>query len=168
MNDKKIKNGGKGTNVGNALRWLAKSGKKIAPHLLNMALDAVNLDELKIEIEKDKTIDPIDKELLFKHIEMDYKDIADARDMQKVALQQEDKFSKRFVYYLAIGVFVFSASVVILLFFVEIPKENRDVVNFILGVVVGTGLTGIFQYFFGSSKGSKDKSNFIYRIESKK
>ena len=35
--DKLIKNGGKGTNVGNALRFLAKQGKVIAPSLLDLA-----------------------------------------------------------------------------------------------------------------------------------
>jgi hypothetical protein len=41
------------------------------------------------------------------------------------------------------------------------PEQNRDVVNFILGVVVGTGLTGVFNYFYGSSQGSKDKMKLI-------
>ena len=88
-------------------------------------------------------------------------DLADARDLQKVALSQDDLFSKRFIYYLTIGVFGFSALIVLLLFFVKIPDQNRDVINFILGVVVGTGLTGIFNYFYGSSQGSKDKMNLI-------
>ena len=63
------------------------------------------------------------------------------------------------IYYLTIGVFAFAVTIVFLLFFIEIPDKNRDVINFILGVVVGTGLTGIFQYFFGSSQGSKDKAD---------
>ena len=32
-NPRLVKNGGPGTNVGNALRWLANAGKKVAPEL---------------------------------------------------------------------------------------------------------------------------------------
>ena len=35
-NPNTIKNGGTGTNVGNALRWLAAQGKNFAPELLNI------------------------------------------------------------------------------------------------------------------------------------
>jgi drug/metabolite transporter (DMT)-like permease len=80
-------------------------------------------------------------------------------------IKKEDLFIERFVYYLATGIFIFSAVIVLLLFFVEIPEENKDVVNFILGVVVGTGLTGVFQYFFGSSKGSKDKGIELFKLK---
>jgi len=36
-NPKKLKNGGNGTNVGNALRFLIKQGKGVAPELLDLA-----------------------------------------------------------------------------------------------------------------------------------
>ena len=36
-NPKLIKNGGNGTNVGNALRWLVKQGKAVSPELLDLA-----------------------------------------------------------------------------------------------------------------------------------
>jgi drug/metabolite transporter (DMT)-like permease len=80
-------------------------------------------------------------------------------------MEKEDLFIKRFIYYLATGIFIFAVAIVLLLFFVEIPEKNKDVVNFILGVVVGTGLTGVFQYFFGSSKGSKDKQNELFKLK---
>ena len=165
MNDKKIKNGGKGTNVGNALRWLAKSGKKIAPELLDLVGDVTGvgaLNKISDLINKEKELSEEDKQFLMKQIELDYIDVSNARDLQKTALNQEDLFSKRFVYYLSIGLFSFSCIVVLLLFFVEVPEQNKDVVNFILGIVVGTGLTGMFQYFFGSTKGSKDKTNLLF------
>ena len=164
MNDKRKKNGGKGTRVGNFLRGLKKT-------VLPSVLDAVGVGDLAKAIglindsPNNAGLSKEDLEKFFKLAEMDMQDRADARSLQKAALQQNDIFSKRYIYYLATGVFIFSAIIVLLLFFVEIPKENKDVVNFILGVVVGTGLTGIFQYFFGSSKGSKDKSDILASIQ---
>jgi hypothetical protein len=160
MNDnpKLIKNGGEGTNVGRFLRGL----KDVAPDILNIAGAVTGIDALKVLGDKIKGSDSIseqDKIIALEMLKIDLADLADARDLQKIALQQTDLFSKRFIYYLTIGVFGFSVIIVFLLFFVEIPEKNRDVINFILGVVVGTGLTGIFQYFFGSSQGSRDKAD---------
>jgi len=47
MSDKKKKNGGEGTNVGNALRWLAKQGKTIAPEILSAAGALTGIESLK-------------------------------------------------------------------------------------------------------------------------
>lgn len=157
-NPKLIKNGGEGTNVGNFLRTL----KGVAPEILNIAGAVTGIDALKVLGDKIKGSDSIseqDKLIALEMLKIDLADLADARDLQKVALQQSDVFAKRFIYYLTIGVFSFSAIIVFLLFFIEVPDKNRDVINFILGVVVGTGLTGIFQYFFGSSQGSRDKAD---------
>jgi hypothetical protein len=148
------------TRVGDWLRSL----KGVAPGILDLVGDITGVEALKNVsdmIEGTETLTPEQKEHAMALIELDYADLADARDLQKVALQQDDLFSKRFIYYLTIGVFLFSAGVVTLLFFKEIPAENRDVINFILGVIVGTGLTGIFNYFYGSSQGSKDKMSII-------
>ena len=142
------------TKVGKFLQTIAG----VAPDILELAGNITGvklLNKLGDAIDKSDTITPEQKETALELIKLDYADLADARDLQKVALQQDDLFSKRFIYYLTIAVFSFSALIVIMLFFVEMPEKNRDVINFILGVVVGTGLTGIFQYFFGSSAGSK-------------
>jgi len=157
-----IKNGGDGSKVGNFLRSIGKSD--ILEKAVNMVGDIATGDYLgaiKTLVSRDKDISPEDKQTASHLLDLDYADRADARDLQKVALQQDDLFSKRFIYYLTIAVFAFSAGIVLLLFFKQIPDQNRDVINFILGVVVGTGLTGIFNYFFGSSQGSKDKMKFI-------
>ena len=160
MNDKKKKNGGNGTRVGNFLRGLKKN-------VLPSVLEAVGVGDLAKAIglinesPDNAGLNKEDLETLFKLTELDMQDRSDARSMQEIALQQSDIFSKRFVYYLSIGLFSFAAIIIILLLFIEIPESNKDVVNFILGIVVGTGLTGMFQYFFGSSKGSKDKSDIM-------
>lgn len=73
-NPKLIKNGGKGTNVGNALRWLAMTGKKVAPELLDLAgqISGVEgLSNLGKAIRSDKNLSNPDKELLLLEMEND-------------------------------------------------------------------------------------------------
>ena len=67
--EKELKNNGKGTNVGNALRWLGKQGKEFAPELLDIvgAVTGVkSLNALGDVIRGDKDISEEDKELLLK------------------------------------------------------------------------------------------------------
>ena len=73
-NPKLIKNGGKGTRVGNALRWLVKQGKTIAPELLNAAGTITGIDgfkKLSDIIENDKELTEVDKQLLLAELEQD-------------------------------------------------------------------------------------------------
>lgn len=69
-----IKNGGEGTNVGKALRWLAKQGKEFAPELLNIAGTVTGiegLNKLGNAIRKDDKLSDLDKELLLQEMEYD-------------------------------------------------------------------------------------------------
>ena len=73
-NDKLKKNGGKGTNVGNALRFLAKQGKVIAPSLLDLASSITGIQDLKnisSQIRGTDSLTDADKELLLKEVEYD-------------------------------------------------------------------------------------------------
>lgn len=68
------KNGGKGTAVGNSLRWLAKQGKSFAPELLELAGSVTGIEGLNAlgdAIRGDKGLSDIDKELLLKELEYD-------------------------------------------------------------------------------------------------
>ena len=47
MEESKKKNDGKGTNVGNALRWLVKQGKAISPELLDLAGNITGIKQLR-------------------------------------------------------------------------------------------------------------------------
>ncbi len=72
--DKLKKNGGDGTNVGNALRWLVKSGKVIAPSILELAGDLTGVDALEklgTLISGDTVLTEADKQLLISQIELD-------------------------------------------------------------------------------------------------
>ena len=73
-NPKLIKNGGKGTNVGNALRWLTKQGKTFAPEILEIAGNITGieaLEKLSSKIKGDKEISAQDKELLLQELAYD-------------------------------------------------------------------------------------------------
>ena len=156
-NENKIKNGGEGTRVGNFLRSIDKG------ELLQNIVSGDFLGALATVVSKKGDLTSEQTKEFNRLYVLDAQDRADARAMQvAIATSKESTtLAKNFVYYLSIGVFIFSATTVLLLFFVEIPDKNRDVINFILGVLVGTGLTGVFNYFLGSSKGSSDKMNHI-------
>lgn len=64
---------------------------------------------------------------------------------------------KTFVGITVMSVFVFQAVWIIVR---PIPEENREIVHFMLGEVVGMALT-LPQYYFGSSKGSQEKTEII-------
>ena len=91
-------------------------------------------------------------------------DLDSARKMQMAALQQDDKFSKRYLYYLAsfviFCVFVFD----IFMFFIHYPPENRDMINQVSGILNATALVMVLSFFFGSSKSSSDKTEIIKKL----
>ena len=73
-NPKLRKNGGEGTNVGNALRWLIKQGKVIAPELLEAAGGITGIKQLSAlgdVIRADKTLSQPDKDILLQEMEND-------------------------------------------------------------------------------------------------
>jgi VIT1/CCC1 family predicted Fe2+/Mn2+ transporter len=161
-NPKLKKNGGPGTKTGNFLRKIAGVGGPLL-EVVGSLTGLESITNIASMINSDKVMSAEQKDIALSLLEMDYDDLKQARDMQiQIATSANStKLAKNYIYYLATGVFVFSAVMVILLFFVSIPEQNRDVINFIMGVIVGTGLTSIFNYFFGSSKGSKDKDDLL-------
>lgn len=64
---------------------------------------------------------------------------------------------KTFVGIVIITVF---SSVVLYIMKYEIPEGNREIAHFMLGEVSGVALS-IATYYFGSSKGSHDKTQII-------
>ncbi|MFT7880937.1 MAG: hypothetical protein ABXS91_11155, partial [Sulfurimonas sp.] len=88
-------------------------------------------------------------------------DRGNARDMQKSALSQDDLFSKRFVYYLASFWSLVGAAYIFLITFYDIPEENVRFADTVLGFLLGTIVATVINFFFGSSKGSKDKTSIL-------
>jgi hypothetical protein len=156
----KVKKKFKDTKVGGFLSNIApdlfKTGLSLASGFLP---DGGLLATLAGKIKSSSELDAEQKAEGLALLTLDVQDRADARAMNTAIATSEHstKLAKNFIYYLSIGLMVFSFVVVIMLFLIEIPDKNRDVINFILGILVGTGLTGIFNYFYGSSQGDQDK-----------
>lgn len=98
-------------------------------------------------------------------VEQDNKNTADARDLQKVALQQADILSKQFVYYLATFWSLFSAAYIYLITFYSIPATSVRYSDTILGFLLGTVVSLVLNYFFGSSSGSAAKTQQLMQVQ---
>ena len=73
-NPKLRKNGGKGTAVGNALRFLVKQGKTISPKILDLAGEITGIETLTMlgdAIKGDDGIGQVDKDLLLRELQQD-------------------------------------------------------------------------------------------------
>lgn len=101
-------------------------------------------------------------------IQMAYADVADARAMQVEALKQDDLFSKRFVYYYAWFWSVCAGAYIFCITFFDVPKNSVRFADTILGFLLGTIVPTIIYYYFGSSDGSRKKSDVLESVAGKK
>ena len=97
----------------------------------------------------------------FEKLKLEYENTNSARDMQKVSLQQDDVFSKRYVYYLATFWSFVAVVYIFLITFISIPESNVRFADTTLGFLLGTIVATIINYFFGSSKSSSDKNQLL-------
>jgi hypothetical protein len=123
-----------------------KTGIKLEPNM-----SAEKIAELRVSAIKHEEF----------RIEQDNKNTANARDLQKVALQQDDLFSKRFLYYLTSFWSAITALYIGFITFGTIPPDNIRFADTILGFLLGTVIATIMNYFLGSSKGSADKNDLL-------
>jgi len=100
-------------------------------------------------------------EIDLKQFELENADRNSARHMQEVALQQEDKFAKHFIYWFAWYWSIGSTLYFFCVTFAPMPEGGRDFANIILGFLLGTAVATIISFFYGSSKSSKDKTDVI-------
>ena len=143
---------------------------KVADAVLDKGIDYVQ-DKLGITLKPEHELQPEDvtklKEQANKHeefmVELDFKNIQDARSMQKVALEQDDTFSKRFIYYFATAWSLFAMLYFAFVTFGTVPESGTRMADTILGVLIGTVITGFFNFFYGSSKSSKDKTDALIK-----
>ena len=87
-----------------------------------------------------------------------YQDKENARKMQMEALNQNDTFSKRFIYYLSGAVIINTIIAGILSFTVNFPQENGDLVTMYYTFTFMTGGAQMMRFFFGSN--INQNSNF--------
>jgi len=95
-------------------------------------------------------------------------DTDSARKMQVAALQQDDLFSKRFVYYFSIVWSLFAMAFMAAATLMDIPDKNASTVSTILGFLLGTAVASIFNFFLGTSKSSQTKDATIQTLAGNK
>lgn len=150
-----------------AIGWFAgNKAEKATDDVLSIAKKVVGVDDNEEALSTLK-LDP-ELQLKFKTAVLDKKneldelyleDRKDARKMQEEALNQEDVFSKRFIYYFAIGWSLFAMLYLAGITFFTVPESSTRFSDTILGFLLGTIISGIVQFFYGSSVGSKHKTD---------
>jgi hypothetical protein len=101
--------------------------------------------------------------LELEHAKLDLANVSNARHMQEVALQQDDSFAKHFIYYFATFWSCCAALYIGFITFGVIPEDNVRFADTILGFILGTVIASIMNFFFGSSKSSRDKTDLMMR-----
>lgn len=149
---------------------LANNLPKVAQAVVDKGIDYVE-DKLGLEIKPD-AMGNLAPELVqqlqmrsmqheeFK-IEQEYKNLADARALQRAALEQDDLFSKRFVYYFISFWSIIGAGYIFAITFMTIPEANQRIADMTSGFMLGTVLAAMFQYLLGSSFGSNLKNKIF-------
>jgi len=144
MGDYKEKNGK--TRVGNFLQ-------SVAPNILDIVGDILPeqgvLGVVKNLIDKDDKLTPNEKVEALKLLELDLENVKDARAMQVAALNQDDRFSKRFLYYLS----TFWSIVAAVYFFLATFSSvvNDKIADIILGFLLGSVVGVMMNFFYGDS-----------------
>lgn len=139
---------------------------KVAQAVVDKGLDYVQ-EKTGVTLKADMTPEEVGalREAAQKHeefkIEQANKNTADARAMQVAALQQDDKFSKRFVMYLATFWSLTAVAYIFLITFTNIPELNVRFADTILGFLLGTVVATILNFFLGSSASSKEKTEVL-------
>lgn len=153
-------------NVASVVSGLIANGMpKVADAVVENGVDYVQ-DKLGVPLKLESQLTPEDvaklQEAANKHeefmAELDEKSRQRATDMQMHAMESQDPLVRRFIYYFA----WFWSTVSIVYFFavtfIPLKPESQNFANTILGFLLGTAVAAILQFFYGSSKGSMDKS----------
>lgn len=89
--------------------------------------------------------------------ELDEKSRQRATDMQMKAMDSDDPFIRRFLYYFIGCWSAFSMIFIPCLIWASIPESGQRYADTILGYVMGTIVTSMFAFLLGSSQGSRMK-----------
>ena len=139
---------------------------------VSMIADKLNLDDKTVEgVTKALIADP-DKLNKLKEMELEFAKI-DAQDRDS-ARHREIEMAKSDVHFitknitsiLAIGILTGSLIIAMLVFFVDFPDSQENILIFVLGSLFSIA-TQVVSYYFGSSQGSKDKTDELKGIMKK-
>ncbi len=91
-----------------------------------------------------------------------------ARKMQITALQQSGWLAKNFVYLLSIVTIVGAFAFAVALFFVTVPEKNTRLIEMFADLFLFAGGAAVYNFFLGSSAGSKQKTDIMAASKSQK
>ena len=162
--DKKDKKPFKETGIG---KFLTEK----APNLIGGALELVGdltgkdmLENIGKKIKGSSDLSPEDKaealallKLDLEEYKLDLEDRQDARAMNIETSKSDDALISRFPYILSAFIIISAVLFGVMLFFVDVPEQNKRLVEMFADVFLFGGAITVIQFFFGSSKGSKDK-----------
>lgn len=72
-------------------------------------------------------------------------------------LQTSQAKQNTIMLYFSIVIILITLAYFFCISFITVPDKNRDFANIVLGFMAGTGFSNIINFYFGSSKGSRDK-----------
>lgn len=101
-----------------------------------------------------------EQERLVELYKIDQVDRTSAREFAGKELTTDDKFVRRFRYYLAAGIILLFTGIIILILVYKFDDSKRDIINYVLGTLSGI-LVSIISFYFGSSQGSSLKQEVI-------
>ncbi len=108
--------------------------------------------QINAEIERQATEVKLKQlELIETTIKAEVDDRADARQLYRDSIKNDDAFIRRFPMILAATITLLSGLILIGLIFFKIPDSNRDILNISLGTLIGGGLVAVINFYFGSS-----------------
>lgn len=158
--------------LGNALLskgkdWVEeKTGVKLSENMSSD--DLLKLKQYEMEHEEELARLRLEDDKLSVQLQKEFlKDTQSAREMQIAALSQDDLFAKRFIYYFAIFWSISAALYIAGITFWTIPADNVRFADTILGFLLGTIVAQIVAFFFGSSRSSQNKDEFIKGMSEK-
>lgn len=100
-----------------------------------------------------------------------FADTANARAMQTYAIDSPDPVVRRFIYFFAVLLTLLSFGFLYLVLFnpngVITQSGNKDLVNTITGFLLGTTMSAVIGFFYGSSSGSADKGRQIAAMQNR-
>lgn len=149
------KNGGKGTFVGNVLRWLVSKGTTIAPEILNIAgtvTGVEGLNKLGDLIRGDESLSSKDKDVILRELD---RDISAEKQITKrwISDNKQVHWLPRLIRPLTLANFVILTDIVVLS---SIWGQSID--EAFIPLVLTMGVTVIGGYFtvreIGKSKGT--------------
>jgi hypothetical protein len=133
-----------------------KVGIKLTPDLSDEAL--VKLKQFEMEHEEELLKIQVDNNQISAMIdEMYLNDRQDARSLQKTAYTTGDRFTMYFVNIFALLLCTSACVYIGAITFGHVPENNVRFADTILGFILGSILSSIIGFYFGSSRSSQSK-----------